>query len=172
MEASVDIVSEPAGRARGILRSAGVGVLSLGLGVAAHALSGGALPSIPILCGLTALAVLASALLAQARLPGWAVMLMLGASQQALHWLLGGLGGAASSTVPGTGSHHGGAVPGGPDGAPGHSPEVMLMLHTHLAVALLIGWAVVRHPDIGRWLSRRDSRRQHLLREKEGAPVV
>ncbi len=160
---------EPVDRTRAIVRPALVGLLSLGLGLAAHALSGGELPSVPILCGLAALAVLAATLVAQARLPGWALMLALGAAQQVLHWLLGGLGGGASSTVPGTGVHHGaGEVPVGSGTGQGHSPEVMLMLHTHLAAALLAGWAAVRYPRIAGWVSRRLGQ---PLQEREGAPI-
>jgi hypothetical protein len=152
MESRQVTVSEPVDHSRVIVRPALVGLLSLGLGLGAHALSGGQLPSVPILCGLAALAVLAATLLAQARLPGWAVMLLLGAGQQVLHWLLNGLGGAAGSTVPGATVHHGGDVPVGSGAAQGHSPEVMLMLHTHLAVALLVGWLVVRRSIVSAWL--------------------
>ncbi|MFJ6001537.1 hypothetical protein [Arthrobacter sp. NPDC092385] len=164
--------SGPVDRPWAILRSALVGLASLALGLVAHALSGGDVPSAPVLCGLAALAVLGATLLAQVRLPGWAVMLLLGAAQQVLHWLLGGLGGAASATVSETGAHHGGEVPVGAGAAQGHSPEVMLMLHSHLAVALLIGWAVSRYSSVERWLSRPDRRRQQPVRTEEGAPVV
>lgn len=146
-----------------------VGLVSLGLACAAHVLSGGVLPGVSILCGLAALTALAATVVARLELPGWAVMLALGAAQQVLHWLLGGLAGAASSSSIGPGDHHGGAVPLGGTDAGGHSPEIMLMLHTHLAVALLIGWVVVRAPQLARWTDRRRTGR--TADAEEGAPV-
>jgi hypothetical protein len=157
------------GRSRRILSSAAVGLASSGLGLAAHAVSGGDLPETPILFGLAALAVLAATLVSHGRLPGWAVMLVLGAAQQMLHWLLGGLAEAPSSTVPGVDGHHGGDVPIGAAVPQGHSPEVMLMLHAHLAVALLVGWAVLQRQALIRWLS---ARRPHVRRSEEGAPIA
>jgi hypothetical protein len=150
------------------VRSAGAGLLVLGLGLAAHTVSGGALPSPPILCGLAALAVLASTLVAQARLPVWAVMLLSGVAQQVLHWLLAGLGGTVTSALSGAEVHHGGAVPVGSGAGQGHSPEVMLMLHAHLAAALLTGWAAVRYPRAAGWVARR---RGQFLQERESAPI-
>jgi hypothetical protein len=166
MEDRQDAASTPGGRPTMTVRSAGAGILGLGLGLAAHALSGGAPPSTPILCGLAALAVLASTLVAQARLPVWAVMLLSGLAQQVLHWLLGGLGGAATSSLSGAEVHHGGAVPVGSGAGQGHSPEVMLMLHAHLAAALLVGWVAVRYPRIAEWVARRRG-----LRLRKGAPI-
>ncbi|WP_104181024.1 hypothetical protein [Arthrobacter sp. B0490] len=174
MEAAGETASRPVDRALPIVGSAGVGLLSLGLGTAVHALSGGVLPSVPILCGLAALAVLAATLVARARLPGWAVLLLLGAAQQVLHWLFGGLGAAPSSTVPATGVHHGGEVPVGSGAGQGHSPEVMLMLHTHLAVALLVALAVAQYPSLRGRLSRRGPGAAAPQRDEthEGAPVA
>ncbi len=173
MEPAADTVSRPADRAAMLLRSAGAGILSVGLGLGAHALSGGSLPSIPILGCLTALAVLAATLVAQARLPGWTVLLLLGAAQQVLHWLLGGLGAGASSTVSVTGVHHGGEVPVGAGEGQGHSPEIMLMLHTHLAAALLIAWAAAQVHRLKGRPSRPDGSGDALQapQMQEGAPV-
>ena len=180
MEAPGDAVSQPVDRARMISRSAGVGLLSLGFGLAAHALSGGVLPSLPILGGLAALAVLAATLVAQARPPGWVVLLLLGVAQQMLHWLLGGLGAGASSTVAPTGVHHDG-VPVVSGAGQGHSPEIMLMLHTHLAAALVIAWAVAQYPRLRNGVLRRSASEgaggrttvsRGTLPTEEGAPVA
>jgi hypothetical protein len=179
MEAPGDAASQPVDRARRISRSSGVGLLSLGLGLAAHALSGGTPPSLPILCGLAALAVLATTLVAQARPPGWAVLLLLGVAQQMLHWLLGGLGTAESSTIASTGVHHDG-VPVGSGAVQGHSPEIMLMLHTHLAAALVIAWAVAQYPRLRNGVLRRSASEtgghaqasRGTLPTEEGAPVA
>ncbi len=174
MEPPAGAAPRPADRGPLLVRSAGAGLLSVGLGLGAHALSGGTLPSVPILGGLAALAVLAATLVMQARLPGWAVLLLLGAAQQVLHWLLGGLGAGVSSTVSSTGAHHGGEVPVGSGGSQGHSPEIMLMLHTHLAAALLIAWAAARYTRVRGLLSRPDRSRNALQpgRMHEGASVT
>lgn len=173
MEPAADTASRPADRAPRLLRSAGAGILSVGLGLGAHALSGGSLPSVPILGCLTALAVLTATLVTQARLPGWAVLLLLGAAQQVLHWLLGGLGAGTSSTVSVTGVHHGGEVPIGAGEVQGHSPEIMLMLHTHLAAALLIAWAAAQSPRLRARLSRpvRSGDILQAPQMQEGAPA-
>ncbi|MHA7181522.1 hypothetical protein ACX80J_15565 [Arthrobacter sp. MDB2-24] len=154
-----------------IVGAAAAGLASLALGLTAHAVSGGILPTAPILGGLAALAVLAAAIVAQGRFPVWALLLLLGAAQQVLHWLLGGLAEAPSSSVPGTEGHHGGDVPVGTGTTGGHSPEVMLLLHTHLAAALLVGWAVARYPHVATWAARR-GRRRHGVPAEEGAPVA
>lgn len=143
-----------------IAGGAAAGLGSVALGIVAHSVSDGVLPSPSILAGLTSLAVLAATLVVLGRLPGWAVLLLLGAGQQVLHWLLGGLAVAPSSTVAGPADHHGADVPVGAGGPGGHSPEVMLLLHTHLAAALLVGWLVLRHRAIGAWFRQRTSTRQ------------
>ncbi|WP_049828700.1 hypothetical protein [Arthrobacter sp. RIT-PI-e] len=152
-------------RQRSVLRAALVGLLSLCLGLLAHAVSGGALPGAPILVALAALAVLVATLVAQVRLPVWGVLVALGAAQQVLHWVLGGLGGGPSSSFLGSslGHHAEVEVPAGEAAVPGHSPEMMLMLHAHLAAALLAGWAVVRFPVIRAWSTRLVPRLAHGL---------
>ncbi|WP_434992557.1 hypothetical protein [Arthrobacter sp. Ld5] len=161
----------PVDRPRVIARSAAVGVLAVVLGGGVHVLSGGSLPSLPILCALAALAVLTAALAGLARMPGWGVLLLLGAGQQVLHWLLGGLAAGAVTPSAGPADHHDGAAPVGSAPAQGHSAEVMLMLHTHLAVALLLGWAAPRSAQFRAWLGRRlrSGRRSPTAK---GAPVV
>ncbi|WP_394249154.1 hypothetical protein [Arthrobacter pityocampae] len=153
MEAS-DTAAPSVGRPRAIARSAAVGLLTVGLGAGVHALSGGSLPSLPILCALAAFAALVATLVGRARVPGWGVLLLLGAGQQVLHWLLGGLAPGPVTVASGPAVHHDGDVPVGSGAAQGHSPEVMLMLHTHLAVALLLGWAALRFPELRARLER------------------
>lgn len=160
----------PNDRPRLIARAAAVGLSTLALGLAVHAASGGAVPAVPILLALAALAVLAATLIAQAHPPIWAVLLLLGVAQQVLHWTLGGLGGASASLSGGAG-HHGGEVPLRVAAGQAHSPEVMLMLHTHLAVALLLGWTVAWYPRITGWVSAR-RKRERTVRAEEGAPVA
>lgn len=154
-----------------IAGAAAAGLGSVALGIVAHAASGGVLPSPPILAGLASLAVLAATLVVLGRLPGWALLLLLGAGQQILHWLLEGLAVAPSSTVAGPADHHGADVPVGAGGSGGHSPEVMLLLHTHLAAALLVGWLVLRHRAVGAWLRQRALTRQRGPRAG-GAPAA
>lgn len=159
------------GRGRRIAGAAAAGLASFALALVAHAVSGADLPSNPILAGLAAFAVLGANLVALGRLPGWAVLLLLGAAQQVLHWLLGGLADAPSTTVAGSTGHHDGDVPVGGGGSSGHSPEVMLLLHTHLAAALLVGWVVLRHRDMTSSL-RRCMRRAPRSRYGGGAPAM
>lgn len=162
-----EVPAAPGGRARRTAQAVLAGVLVLGLGLGAHAVSGGQLPSGPLLIALAALTALAATLMAQARLPVWGVLLLLGVAQQLLHWILSGLGGAPSLSGPV--DHHGeAAVPGGASGAAqGHSPEAMLMLHAHLGAALLIGWAVARWAKLTRWVARL---REHPARTRERRP--
>ncbi|WP_104168764.1 hypothetical protein [Arthrobacter sp. SX1312] len=156
---------------RAIAGSAAVGLLVVGFGAGVHALSGGPLPSLPILGVLAALAVLAATVAGRARMPAWGVLLLLGAGQQVLHWLLGGLADGAVASAPGPAVHHDGDVPVGSAAGQGHSPEVMVMLHTHLAVALLLGWAALRWSELRAWLDRR-LRPEGRPRHAKGAPVV
>ncbi|MHA7239770.1 hypothetical protein [Arthrobacter sp. TMS1-12-1] len=161
-----------ADRPLAVARSAAVGLLCVGLGACAHALSGATLPGPLILCGVTALAVLAATLAGRVRLPTWGILLLLGAAQQVLHWLFGGL--VVGSVTPAPPAvHHGDGVPVGVGPGQDHSPEIMLMLHTHLAVALLLGWAGVRAPGVRAWFVRRARpRREAPARTTEGAPVA
>ncbi|VDR31220.1 Uncharacterised protein [Arthrobacter agilis] len=141
-----------------LLGATAMGLASLAAGLGAHALAGGAVPGLAVLGGLAALGVLAAVLVTRCRLPGWALLLLLGLAQQLLHWLLGGLAGGPSSAAPGVSGHHVEAPPVGVAGSTGHSPEAMLMLHTHLAAALLLGWLVLRHRALLHWVrSRRRS---------------
>lgn len=168
MPADQEVDRAPNRRARVTARAALVGLLSLGLGLLAHAVSGGPLPSPPILITVAALTALAATLVAQAKLPIWAVMLLLGVAQQLLHWILGGLGGAPSLSGPA--DHHGEAAPVQPSAAAqGHPPEVTLLLHAHLGAALLVGWAVARYPGAIRWTSRRH---EQAARTRRGAPIA
>ncbi|MHA7284569.1 hypothetical protein [Arthrobacter sp. TMS2-4] len=166
-----DTIPPSVGRARAITRCAAVGLLAVGLGAGAHALSGGPLPGIPILCALAALGVLTATLAGRARLPGWGVLLLLSVAQQVLHWLLDGLADGPVTSAPGSAVHHDGDVPVGSATVGGHSPEVMLMLHTHLAVALLLGWAALRSADLRVWLDRH-LRSDRGTRTAKGAPIV
>ncbi|WP_247827993.1 hypothetical protein [Arthrobacter antioxidans] len=150
--------------------SATVGLLAVGLGAVVHTLSGGSLPALPILGALAIFAVLAATLAGRARVPGWCVLLLLGAGQQVLHWLLGGLADGAVTPAPDQAVHHDGTVPVGSAAAPGHSPEVMLMLHTHLAVALLLGWAALRWSGLRARLER-SPRLERRPERAKGAPV-
>lgn len=162
-----EVPAAPGGRARRTVRAVPAGLLVLGLGLGAHAVSGGQLPSGPILIALAALTALAATLVAQVRLPVWGVLLLLGVAQQLLHWILGGLGGAPSLSGPV--DHHGeAAVPGGVSGAAqGHAPEAMLMLHAHLGAALLVGWAVAQWTRLTRWVA---CLREHPARTRERRP--
>ncbi len=169
--ADPDDVSSLRRRGRLIARAALIGLLAFALGLAAHAVSGGALPGALILLALASFAVLASTIVAQWDPPFWCVMLLLGAGQQVLHWVLGGLGGATSSVPGDLGHHDEGAPSAGSTAGQGHSGEVMLMLHTHLAVALLVGWTTARYELLAD-RARHVVGRRYPRSTAEGAPVA
>ena len=139
---------------RRTMKATAVGALMTVLAISVHGVAGGAIPSPALLIALGALAALAAVVVAQFRLPPWSVLLLLGAGQQVLHWLLGGLGGAASS-IPVPSGHHSSVSPAGSaptgGGGGGHSPESMLMLHGHLGAALLVGWLILRRRRLLAW---------------------
>lgn len=104
----------------------------------AHLASGASPPALPIVAAAAALLSMAGSMIARLRLPGWFLLLLAGLGQQGLHLLFAG---ATAAALPGTAAGHGHrdsadafriATGGTPDaGDPG------LMLHAHLAAALL-----------------------------------
>jgi hypothetical protein len=129
-------------------RAVAAGVLILGLAIAAHTASGGNLPPLPVLAGLTALTVLGATLASRIRVTFGTVLLLSGLCQQLLHLAFTLLATPlpGSFTTPANGGHH--AVPPpqlpatgedsqGPARQDLHADSAMLMLHAHAAAALL-----------------------------------
>lgn len=129
-----------------------LGPVSTGLGLLAHLLSGGALPWPPALLALAALLSMAASMVSRLRLPAWALLLLCGLVQQALH--LAFVLFSDVSAGPQIGSHaHVLLLPAAPAGAAapaGHLQELMLV--THMAAALLTALAMA-------WAGRRFVRR-------------
>jgi hypothetical protein len=131
--------------ARSLLRVASVGLLSLGLALVAHVLSGGAVPAPAILAGLAALTVLGATLVSRFRMPFWLLMVLIGLSQQLLHLAFDAF---AVSFVAGEAGglqvhHDEPELPAAVStGHGGHSDEAMMMVHLHMAAVLLTALAV------------------------------
>jgi hypothetical protein len=136
-----------------VLAAAGLTTI---LALAAHLASGGSMPAVPVLLAITALTTLAATVLSRVNAPAWTLILAAGAAQQVLHLAFEALGSAPAAAEPPAGpsqGHHAEIDPaqlattasaaaghGGP-----HSEYMMLMLHLHLAAAVLtavlIGWS-------------------------------
>jgi hypothetical protein len=124
-----------------------VGPAAVGLGLAAHLVSGGVSPGAPVLIALTALLSMCASLVSRIYLPNWLLLILCGVTQQVLHLAFDRLSGNFS--VPAPAQHqHGvtGFQPGQLTAVPfvssGHSPD--LMLDTHVAAALLTALIVAR----------------------------
>lgn len=121
-----------------------VGPAAVGLGLAAHLLSGGAAPPDAVLAALTALVSLIAAAAAQAQLPSWAIAVGSGAVQQALHLLFTALAGPNAPLFPSAGHvhHHAGAPILGPAVSP-LAIDLHLLVVAHVAAALLTAWLAI-----------------------------
>ena len=117
-----------------------LGPAAVGLGLAAHVVSGGAAPPFSVLVALTAVASLLATAAVRAGLPPWALGVGSGLLQQALHLLFTALAGPDGPLFPSAGhAHHGSPVSVPSLGAGGASLSVdpHLLVVTHLAAALL-----------------------------------
>ena len=77
-----------------------VGPVSVGLGLAAHLLSGGGSPPVPVLVALMALLSMCASLAARVRIPSWLLLVLCGLAQQMLHLAFDRFAGTFSGTVP------------------------------------------------------------------------
>ncbi|MFI2565230.1 hypothetical protein [Paenarthrobacter sp. NPDC018779] len=126
------------------------GPVAVALGLAAHVLSGGSAPAIPVLLGFVALAALGAQLISRWIHGPLLLLLVSGATQQLLFFGFDALGGS----IPGLGAldhlHGTGRIPADlPVPAAGTAPVHAgdLMLYTHAAAAiltLLIGAGVAK----------------------------
>ncbi|MDQ0925264.1 hypothetical protein QF038_003772 [Pseudarthrobacter sp. W1I19] len=149
------------------------GPLSTGFGLAAHLAAGGPAPSLIILAALGALLGMAAAMMGRFSLPGLAVLLACAVAQQLLHLGFAAFSGGSGERVAGHG--HGGSVQdvpfppqdprSGAEAAPTAAYSPHLMLHAHVAAALLTYAVMYYWPGLVRW-----SRRLHASRSK--SPVV
>lgn len=125
-----------------------VGPVSVGLGLAAHLLSGGGAPPVPVLVALMALLSMCASLAARARLPGWLLVVLCGLVQQVLHLAFDQFTGTFSGTLPpghhATAAWQPGQLTAVLSGVPGHGHGQELMLDTHVAAALLTALLVAK----------------------------
>lgn len=131
------------------------GLVSAGLGLAAHLAAGGPAPSLMILAALTALLGMAAAMLGRLSLPGWALLLACALAQQLLHLGFSAFSGGAGGGLSGHG--HGGVAPTpSPAGevAPPAGYSLHLMLHLHMAAALATCAAINYWPRLTGWSGR------------------
>ncbi|NYD78808.1 hypothetical protein [Arthrobacter cupressi] len=127
-----------------------LGPVATGTGLLAHLASGGDLPWPPALLAFAALLSMCASLLSRLRLPVWALLLLCGVTQQALHLAFV----LFSGIVPGQGSSQHSHVLGLPlvqgaaQSTAGHVQEVMLVFHVAAALltALLMAKAGSRFP--------------------------
>jgi hypothetical protein len=133
-----------------------VGPAAVGLGLAAHVVSGGTAPPVTVLVALTAITSLLAAAAAHLQLPPWAIGCGSGALQQALHLLFTALTGATAPLLPSVGHvhGHGPSAPGSGvlTAGSGAAVDLHLVVVAHLAAALLtvgVALAANRLPD--RW---------------------
>ncbi|MDQ0261404.1 hypothetical protein [Sinomonas atrocyanea] len=96
-----------------------VGPAAVGLGLAAHIVSGGAPPPVTVLMALTAVTSLLAAAVAHLQLPSWAIGIGSGALQQVLHLLFTALAGPNAPLLPAAGHVHSHGLPSaGPAAVP------------------------------------------------------
>ena len=135
----------PARRAAGPTSHAWIaGLMSAVAGLAAHLAAGGRAPGILIVVALAALLGMAASIAGRRRLPGWAVLLAAGLAQQLLHLAFAAFSTASGFSLPG---HHGDASAPAPDAAAPAGPgahDLHLMLHLHVAAALVVSLAVTQ----------------------------
>lgn len=145
------------------------GPVSTAFGLAAHLASGGPAPSLMILAALAALLGMAAAMIGRFSLPVWAILLGCGLAQQLLHLGFSVFSGGSGAGVSGHG--HGGGVqntgqdqPQDPPPSGGAAPQagysLHLMLHLHMAAALLTYAVAYSWPRLVRWRGRVQARRQ------------
>ncbi|AUI51547.1 hypothetical protein AC20117_12795 [Arthrobacter crystallopoietes] len=140
-----------------VLAAAG---LTMVLALVAHLASGGTMPALPVLIAITALTTLAATVLSRVDAPAWTLILAAGVAQQVLHLAFDAFAArpaaAGESTGPSAGpspSHHAevdaeqlaATARIATEHAGSHGEYVMLMLHFHLAAAvltaLLMAWS-------------------------------
>lgn len=124
------------------------GPASTALGLAAHVAAGGQSPGIHIVFALAALLGMVAAMASRRRLPAWAVLVAAGLAQQLLHLAFDAFSTASGFSLPG--HHRGGSTPeiqtpGAPAPEASGAPHSLhLMLHLHVAAALVVMAAVTQ----------------------------
>ncbi|GAB3277394.1 hypothetical protein GCM10027449_17010 [Sinomonas notoginsengisoli] len=136
------------------------GPAAVGLGLAAHLISGGAAPPASVLAALAALVSLLAAAAARFRAAPWAIGIGSGAIQQALHPLFTALTGPNTPMLPSAGHvhSHSAALPAQDSDGTSLVLDLHLLLVAHVAAALITAvliLAVNRSPHRPRRSARR-----------------
>ena len=123
------------------------GPLAVGLGLAAHVLSGGQAPPLSVLLALAALVSMLASLVSRLAAPGWLLLALSGVTQQILHFAFAFLPAGAGRGQ----ARHGhaiawGTIPFPPSADVEHMGDVLLV--SHIAAALLTGVALWKAGDM------------------------
>jgi hypothetical protein len=126
------------------------GPVTVGFAAVAHLASGATLPALPIVVASAALLSMAGSVAARVNIPAWALLLLCGLSQQGLHLLFAAASSAQPWAVP-EGHGHGVPVDAPAVAAPGpaESGDGSLLLHAHVAAALLAAFLLTRRTAKG-----------------------
>jgi hypothetical protein len=146
------------GAVRGTSGAWVAGPLSTGLGLAAHLAAGGQAPGILIVTALAALLGMAAAMAGRRPLQGWAVLVAAGVAQQLLHLAFASFSTASGFSLSG---HHLASPPDVPvpgvsaTEESGASHSLHLMLHLHMAAALVVMVTVTQWTKVVSVVQRR-----------------
>jgi hypothetical protein len=146
------------GAVRGTSGAWVAGPLSTGLGLAAHLAAGGQAPGILIVTALAALLGMVAAMAGRRPLPGWAVLVAAGLAQQLLHLAFASFSTASGFSLSG---HHSASPPDVPvpgvsaTEESGASHSLHLMLHLHMAAALVVMVTVTQWTKVVSVVQRR-----------------
>jgi hypothetical protein len=119
------------------------GAVSVVLGLLIHAVSGHPVPAVPIVVATAALLSLAGTVVIRIGVPNWALLVLAGVGQQAIHWAFAFFSNPLATTLAGAVGGHGHAEPvqfTGPGlllaGVP--TQPLHALLYAHVAAALLV----------------------------------
>jgi hypothetical protein len=87
------------------------GSASVVLGLLIHAVSGHPVPAAPIVVATAALLSLAATVLIRTGVPNWALLVLAGVEQQAIHWAFAFFSDPLATTLAAAAGSHGHAVP-------------------------------------------------------------
>jgi hypothetical protein len=133
-------MAERGGRAQFAVAGWVFGSVSVALGLVIHAVTGHPVPAVPIVVAIAALLSLAGAAAARMGVPSWALLVLAGVGQQAIHWAFAFFSNPLAVALP-AGHGHGSAEQfTGPGlllaGVP--TQPLHVLLYAHVAAALLV----------------------------------
>ena len=133
------------------------GSASVALGLLIHAVSGHPVPAVPIVVATAAMLSLAATVLIRTGVPNWALLVLAGVEQQAIHWAFAFFSDPLATTLAAAAGSHGHADTlqfTGPGlllaGVP--TQPLHVLLYAHVAAALLVFLLI-------QWLKTSDPKR-------------